>query len=216
MGLGTVVARDSIWVDIYGGCTPKKLASWRWDPPVDGRPIIPRVGRIRRYHDAVTRIWGSGDIPPCGCKPVYGTGGGGDAERICGISWSSNVGGTCGDVAVRDLGGGCWKRCVPICGSLTLRKVCTRPATVRVYSDTLNIPRLYLAMLGRIIYFSSLPTATGTDTLTSHNETAGFDLVFVVTFPLIPALVFGLAPTLGPAGRPGNVLGAAHALEQNR
>ena len=135
---------------------------------IDGRSILRRVGRIYQS-DAVTRIRGNSDILLCGYRPVFGVDRSGGAQRICGIRGICNdewvlgadgicngewvrVDGVCSDEWVRGVDGVCWNRRIPIRGSLTLRQVRTRPATIRVYSGAIAIPRLFLAMLGRTNY----------------------------------------------------------------
>ena len=147
---------------------------------IDGRSILRRVGRICQS-DAVTRIRGNSDILLCGYRPVFGVDRSGGAQRICGIRGICNdewvlgadgvcngewvlgadgicngewvrVDGVCSDEWVRGVDGVCWNRRIPIRGSLTLRQVRTRPATIRVYSGAIAIPRLFLAMLGRTNY----------------------------------------------------------------
>lgn len=55
------------------------------------------------------------------------------------------VGRICGVGRIR---GACWDGGTPVCGPFTLCKVCTRPATIRMRSGTVLVPRLSLAILG--------------------------------------------------------------------
>ena len=83
------------------------------------------------------------------------------------------------------------------------------------YACTIT-PSLYLGVLFRCLggSFSNFTASLGTFTLTSHNEWAGVNPMFMFAF--VPALVLEPPTMLELGGKPGNVLGAAHALEQNR
>ena len=96
-------------------------------------------------------------------------------EGVCDGKW------ICSDEGVHGLDGARLNRCVPIRGSLTLRKVRTRPAAIRMYDDTIAIPRLFLAILGRTNHSTISRLRSNVHTHTS---------------------------------KPGEVLRAAHALEQ--
>ena len=69
-------------------------------------------------------------------------------------------------------------------------------------------------MLENANYSAISQIPIGTRALTIHSEGAGVGTVFTFAFP--PALVLGPPPILGPVCVPGEVFGAAQALEQNR
>ena len=95
-------------------------------------------------------------FPPRRSEHTSGPGGSGGKE-IRGIGGSGGVGG------IRRIGGTGWNGGVLICGTITLCKLRTRPTAIRMYSDTVAVPRLLVAMLENANYSATLrPYSTHT------------------------------------------------------